>query len=152
MNGMKRYKSYEVKNFDDAIIKLVELFPYGVNIIGQFDYDISFLGNRYKHIESFGYITHISDVIDLVNDEQRDALYKAIDYCDIDEAINFNFIDDKFKEGIMNAISGMFPLAKDVFRKDVVLLYSKEYVLNNSNTYWYLRWYYQPKSLTKIIF
>lgn len=152
MIDMIRYNSYKVNNFDDAIIKLVELFPYGVNIIGQFDYDISFLGERYKHIETFGYITHISDVVNLVNDEQRDELYKAIDYCDIDEAINFNFIDDKFKEGIMNAISGMFPLAKNVFRKDVVLLYSKEYALNNSNTYWKLRWYYEPKSLTKITF
>lgn len=149
---MIRYKNFEVNNFVDAIIKLVELFPYGVNIIGQFDHDISFLGEKYKHIETFGYVTHISDVIDLVNDEQRDALYKAIDYCDIDEAINFNFIDDKFKEGIMIAISSMFPLAKDAFRKDVVLLYSKEYALNNSNTYWNLRWYYEPKSLTKIIF
>lgn len=149
---MKRYRNFEVNNFDDAIIKLVKLFPYGVNIIGRFDYDISYLGDRYKLIEPFGYVTHISDVVDLVNGEQRDELYKSIDYCDVDEAINFNFIDDKHKEDIINAISSRFPLAKDVFRKDVVLLFSKDYALNNSNTYWYLRWYYEPKSLTKIIF
>ena len=149
---MKRYNNFEVDNFDDAIIKLVELFPYGVNIIGRFDYDISYLGERYKLIEPFGYVTHISDVVDLINDEQRDELYKSIDYCDVDEAINFNFIDDKYKEGIIDAISIRFPLAKDVFRKDVVLLFSKDYALNNSNTYWYIRWYYELKSLTKIIF